>query len=77
MLVPISGVLFLQPSAVGKADPGQGDRRPGGIDRTPKAVPNEPGEVADVVEVGMGENDRIDFGWRYRKGLPVPFPQLA
>jgi hypothetical protein len=44
---------------------------------TTEAVPNEDGQVADVVGVGVGDQDRLDARRRHGERLPVEVAEFT
>jgi hypothetical protein len=76
LAVQVPGVLLLEVRGVEEEDLREvpGGRR--AEDGPPEPLPHEARETADVVEVGVGEDDRIDLR-RIEVGLrPVPQAQL-
>ena len=69
-------VFFLQVAAVGQQDGAQVAGAPRGMDVAVVAVAGEQGQVAAVVQVGVGENHRIDLVGRQGQWLPVAKAQL-
>ncbi len=69
-------VLFLQEAAVGQQDPAQLVGQLGRMDAAAKAVLHEQGQVAAVIEMGVGEDHRVDAvrGDGHRR--PVALPEL-
>ena len=58
--VGVQRLLFEQVGAVGEDDLGQPRRRFGGIDRAGPSVPGQHREVPGVVQVGVGQDDRVE-----------------
>lgn len=73
--VGVAGVLLLEVGRVAQEDAGQrrgGRRAP---DRSPEPVADQGGEVAAVVDVGVGEQHRLDRGRVHRERRPVQLPE--
>ena len=76
MPVGLASVFLLNPAGVGKHQLAQ-VRRAGGADHAAaKTLCHESRQIADVIEVRMGEHDGINRGRRDRKLLPVSKTQL-
>ena len=72
-LVPVEefGFLLQQVAGVGQQDLAQVERPVGAIHLAPKAAAGEQRQVAAVVQVGMGQHDRINLVRRDRQTGPV------
>src|SRR5690606_29137881 len=70
------GVLFLQPGAVQQDQLGHIPGGPAGIDFALEAVQQQPGQVATVVQVGVGQHHRIDAVRVDRQASPVQLTQV-
>ena len=73
--VRVSGVLLLQVARVGQQDPAEFRGRFGAEDRAPEAMLHEEGQIARMVEMGVGQNDGIDLAWINREACPVAKPE--
>ena len=69
-------LLLVEVAGVGQHDAGQLGRAGRAPHRSPEAVAHEGRQVAAVVDVGVGEHDRVDAGRRDGEALPVALPQL-
>jgi hypothetical protein len=76
MAVGVRRILFLKIAAVGEENPAEVPRRRGGIDLPGETVPDQKGEVAAVIEMGMGEDHRIDLSRRDRQRFPISETEL-
>lgn len=74
--VGVGGFFFLQVSAVGEHDLGELACSFGAVHRTAKAEFDEPRKIPTVIDVGVGQHDRVDAVRRDRKACPVLQPQL-
>ena len=74
--VVVRGVLFLEVAGVRKHDSREvrGPSRRG--DSPPEAVLDEPGQVADMVDVGVGQRDGVDPRGVDGQRIPVPEAQV-
>ena len=70
-LVGPVGFFLLEVGGVLEEDVGELGGGVGGVDGTLEAVLDEAGEVADVVDVGVGEDDGVDGGGLDGEGVPV------
>lgn len=74
--VGVPGGLHLEPRAVAQHDPGE----PGGVgagqDRSPESLPHQAGQIAAVVQVGMGDDHGVHVRGVAGEPLPVAVPQL-
>jgi hypothetical protein len=59
-LVPVQRVFILNVGGVGQHDVGQVARGRRRIDRPFESLANQPGQLAAVIDVGMGEDHRVD-----------------
>ncbi len=75
-LVRIPGFFLLEVAAVGKDDAGERCRVGGGVDGALESGRDQAGDVADMVEVGMGDHDGVESAGIERWVGPVPQPQL-
>src|SRR5215471_5292474 len=71
LLIVETRLLLLQMAGVRQDHRAEVDGRRRGIDRSGKALLDEPGNPTAMVQVGMGENDSIDLAGRDRCILPV------
>ncbi len=69
-------VLLLQMPTVGQQNVAKVAGRTGAMDRPLESVANEERQTARVVEMGVGQDDRIDPFRVYRELLPVAQAQL-
>ena len=74
--VRVRRVLLLQAPAVGQEDGHKILARGRAVDRSPEPVPNQRRQIAAMVYVSVGQDDRVDLRWLHRKGPPVPLPKL-
>ncbi len=74
--VRIAGLLLLQPSAVGQHDRHQLAGVVGDVHRTSEPTVHQAREVAAVVEVGVGHDDRVERPRRHGEVGPVALAQL-
>ena len=70
-LVVEARIFFLQVTGVGKNDAAQIDCWCRCVDRAAKAVFDQPRNPAAMIEMGVGQNDRIDSVGRDRHVMPV------
>jgi hypothetical protein len=74
--VRVPGLLGQQPGAVPQHDLGQLRRVRGGQHPAGEALPHQRGQVAAVVQVGVGQHHRVDEPRLGRERRPVAPPQL-
>ncbi len=76
LAVGVRGLFFLEVAGVGQHDPRQrhGPRR--GVHRPPEAVADQHRQVADVIDVRVGHDRRVDARRRGRAPLPVAAAQF-
>jgi hypothetical protein len=74
--VGVGGLLLLQPSAVRQHDPAQVESRPRRIHRTLETIAHDGRQIAGMVDVGMRQQHRVEFGWIERRLGPVAQAQL-
>ncbi len=67
-------VFFLQMSGVRQDNAAQIDGGRRGINRAAEAFSYQAWNPAAVIEMRVGQNDRVDAGCRNRRGLPVALP---
>ena len=75
LAVQVLGVFLLQVGGVEEEDLGQVLRGRRAVDGTAEALLDQAGHAADVVEVGVGEHDRIHLRRVELRVRPVPEPQ--
>lgn len=71
-----TGVFFLDPRRVGKHERAQVLRRRRAEDAAAESLRNEPGQEAAMVQMRVGQDDRVDAGRVERQGGPVPKAKL-
>ncbi len=76
MSIGIGSFLLLQMPAVGQHDAAQFARGLGAEDLAAKALFDQQGQVAGVVQVRMGQDEGIHRGRHNRQRVPVAQPQL-
>ena len=76
MPVGVPGIFFLDVRRIGEHQGAEVACAGGAEDSALEALRDEPRQVAAVVEVGVGEDDRVDARRVDRQRLPVPFAQL-
>ena len=69
------GVFFLQVSAVRQQDGAQVARARRAVDGVGVAVARHQGQVAAVVQMGVGEDDGVDLVWADGQALPIALAQ--
>jgi hypothetical protein len=74
--IGVLGFFRQQPGAIAEHDLGQLGRVPCGEHRAGETLAGQRGQVSAVIEMGMGEDHRIDLPGRQRQWLPVTPPQL-
>ena len=72
----LPGILLLDARGIGQHELAQVHRAGCAEDASSVALCDEPRQVADVIEVRVGQNDRVERGWGDREVLPVAKPQL-
>jgi hypothetical protein len=75
-VVGVRRFLLLEAGGVLEDDPRQLGGVPGAEERAVKPVPCQGREVTHVIEMGMGDHDRIDRGRIDGERHPDPHPQL-
>jgi hypothetical protein len=65
------GLFLLQAAGVRQHDPAQGPGRRGAPDPAAEAVAHQPRKVTAMVEVAVGQHDRVQAGRRHRERRPV------
>jgi len=74
--IRLLGFLRQQLGAVAEHDLGQFCRVARGVNLAGEALARQRGQVSAVIEMGVGEDHRIDLPGRQRERLPVTPPQL-
>ena len=74
--VVVGGLLLLEVAGVRQHDPREVRGPAGSGDASPEAILDEPGQVADVVDVGVGQRDGVDLRRVDRQPIPVPESKL-
>ncbi len=69
--VGVSGIFLLEVGGVGQQNSAQFDRVGGRVNRAAEPVAMESREVAAVIDVSMGEDDRVDRVGTDRERRPV------
>ena len=70
------GVFFLNMPTVGQQDIAQVAGARSSVNPTPETLAHQQGHVAAVVQVGMGQDDRIHFSCGQGQWVPVAQAQL-
>ena len=70
-LVVKAGVFFLQVAGVGKDDAAQINGGRSCVNRSAKSLLHQARNPSAVVEVGMRQDDRVDFPGRHRRVPPI------
>lgn len=74
--VGLTRILLLNPAGIRQDHAAEVRRARGAEGPAPEALRDQARQVADVVQVCVGEHDGMDRGGLDRKVVPVPEPQL-
>jgi hypothetical protein len=74
--IGVASIFLLDPAGIGEHQLAQVSSTRGANHAAAKALGDEPGQVANVVEMRVGEDNGINRGGRDWKFLPVPQTQL-
>lgn len=73
----VDGVFLLDPRGVFEDDLGQFARRGRGENRRPEPLADHPRQHAAVIDVGVGQQHRVDSAEVDRRVFPVPIAEVA
>src|SRR5262249_48155506 len=76
LTVGVARILFLDVRRVGQDQAAELLRGRRAENTAPEAVLDEPGQVAAVIQVRVGEDHRVDGARGHRERLPVAGPKL-
>ena len=71
-----SGIVLLDMSAVRQQNGAEIGGRLRAVDRTLEAISHQAWDIAAMVDMGMGQQQRIELGGIERQGLPVALPEF-
>ena len=77
VLLMIVSFFFLQSAGIGQGNAGQVDGSRGGIDWRSQSVVNQSRQHANMIEVSVGNNDRIEISRNEWKWLPVAIAEFT